>query len=124
MIRFLVPMASGFAAYAAMLIVSQRLLAGDPDYSTAIRIALSLAPMAPAAFLCWTIVRSIGRLDEMQRKLQLEALALAFAGTALITFGYGFLEGVGLPKLSMFIVWPLMATLWVIGVLVGRVRYG
>ena len=59
----------------------------------------------------------------MQRKLQLEALAMAFAGTALITFGYGFLEGAGLPKLSMFVVWPIMAALWVIGVTVGRWRY-
>jgi hypothetical protein len=63
-------------------------------------------------------------MDELQRKLQFEALALAFAGTALLTFGYGFLEGVGLPRLSMFVVWPLMAALWVVGVFIGRVRYG
>jgi hypothetical protein len=69
------------------------------------------------------VFRSIRHLDEMQRKLQFEAIALAFVGTALITFGYGFLEDEGFPKLTMFVVWPLMATLWVIGVMLGRLRF-
>ena len=59
----------------------------------------------------------------MQRKLQFEALALAFAGTALITFSYGFLEGAGFPRISMFAVWPLMAAIWFIGVMIGRLRF-
>jgi len=119
---FLVRMLIGLAAYAATLVVSQKMLANHLD-SVAARVLLSLAPMLPAIFICFVIVRSIAELDEMQRKVQFEALALAFAGTALITFGYGFLEGAGLPKLSMFAVWPVMASLWVGGVIFGNVRY-
>lgn len=121
--RWLGPLTIGLIAYVAMLILSQRLLAGGTA-SEPMRILLSLAPMLPSVFICAVIIRTIRRMDELQRKLQFEALALAFAGTALATFGYGFLEGVGLPRLSMFVVWPLMATLWVVGVLIGRVRYG
>ncbi|WP_323019800.1 hypothetical protein [Pararhodobacter sp.] len=113
----------GLCAYVGMLGLSQRLLAGDTA-GEGMQILLSLAPMLPAIFLCVVIIRMIRRMDEMQRKLQVEALALAFAGTALLTFGYGFLEGVGLPRLSMFAVWPVMAGLWVVGVLVGRFRLG
>lgn len=113
----------GLAAYVASLFGLQFLLVGWVEDDTA-RIAVSLVPMLPAIFLCGVIVRAIRDMDELQRKVQFEALALAFAGTALITFGYGFLEGAGLPRLSMFIVWPVMATLWVVGVLLGRVRYG
>ena len=113
----------GLAAYVAALFGLQLLLVGWVEDDTA-RIAVSLVPMLPAIFLCGVIVRAIRDMDELQRKVQFEALALAFAGTALITFGYGFLEGAGLPRLSMFIVWPVMATLWVVGVLLGRVRYG
>lgn len=113
----------GLCAYVGMLGLSQRLLAGDTA-GEGMQILLSLAPMLPAVFLCVVIIRMIRRMDEMQRKLQVEALALAFAGTALLTFGYGFLEGVGLPRLSMFAVWPVMAGLWVVGVLVGRFRLG
>lgn len=120
--KYLGLMLAGLAAYMLTLFLAQRLLAGgvEPDW---LRILLSIAPMLPAAGICWIVFRSIARLDEMQRKLQLEALSLAFAGMALITFGYGFLEGVGLPRLSMFVVWPLMAVLWVAGLVVGRIRY-
>jgi hypothetical protein len=120
--RLVVLMLIGFAAYTATLVVSQQLLGHHFDSFTA-RVLLSLAPMLPAVFICGVIIRSIAELDEMQRKVQFEALALAFAGTALITFGYGFLEGTGLPKLSMFAVWPVMGSLWLGGVAFGNVRY-
>jgi hypothetical protein len=113
----------GFAMYAAALTLSQMLLSTTVD-TTVTRVLLSLAPMLPAIFICGVIVKALRKMDEMQRKLQFEALAMAFAGTALITFGYGFLEGAGLPRLSMFVVWPVMAALWVVGVVLGRVRYG
>ncbi|KJZ25699.1 hypothetical protein [Tritonibacter mobilis] len=90
----------------------------------AIEVLLSVLPMLPALFICGVVVTGIRDMDELQRKVQFEALALAFAGTALITFTYGFLEGAGFPKLSMFVVWPLMAGLWVVGVMMGRLRYG
>lgn len=120
--RGLLSFLAGLAAYAAILILSQKLLAAGVESRT-VRILLSLSPMLPALFICATVVRCIRQLDEMQRKLQFEALAFAFAGTALITFGYGFLEGTGLPRLSMFVVWPLMGTIWFIGVMLGRLRF-
>lgn len=122
MISNFVLMLIGFAVYAATLVVSQKLL-GHGVESLTVRTVLSLAPMLPAIFICGVIIRNIANLDELQRKVQLEALALAFAGTALLTFGYGFLEGTGLPKLSMFVVWPVMASFWVAGVVFGNVRY-
>jgi CDP-diglyceride synthetase len=107
----------------AALVVSNILLSAGITHA-AVRIMFSLSPIVPVMFICAVIVRAIGQLDELQRKLQFEALALSFAGTALITFCYGFFEGVGFPKLSMFTVWPIMATLWLIGVVLGRVRNG
>ncbi|GGB15717.1 hypothetical protein GCM10011324_27360 [Allosediminivita pacifica] len=112
----------GLAAYGALLVLSQTVLS-DGVEGQAARLLLALLPMLPALFICWVVVRSIRQLDELQRRVQLEALAVAFAGTALITFGYGFLEGVGLPRLSMFLVWPVMASFWFVGVMVGRFRF-
>ncbi len=120
--RHLVLLFVGLAAYAATLVASQMLLA-DGAESTLKLVLLSLAPMLPAIFICGVIVSSISRLDEMQRRLQFEALAMAFAGTALVAFGYGFLEGAGLPRLSMFVVWPVMGALWFVGVMIGNWRY-
>jgi hypothetical protein len=63
------------------------------------------------------------RMDELQMRIQFEALGFAFAGTAILTFSYGFLEGLGYPKLSMFMVWPILAVLWVVGLVLARRRY-
>ncbi|PKR49982.1 hypothetical protein [Thalassospira povalilytica] len=120
--RNLVLLCAGLAAYVALLVFSQIVLSNGIE-RTMIVAMISLLPMLPAIFICAVIVRTIRQMDEMQRKLQFEALAMAFAGTALITFGYGFLEGSGLPKVSMFVVWPIMAALWFIGVMIGRIRF-
>ena len=122
MIRKSLPFVLSMAAYAIVLVISLRTLSHGVE-SDLLRLLISLAPMIPAIFLCAAVVGVIRNLDEMQRRLQLEAFALAFAGTALLTFGYGFLENVGLPKLSMFAVWPVMCSLWGAGVIIGSLRY-
>ncbi|WP_176473850.1 hypothetical protein [Actibacterium ureilyticum] len=122
-LRGLFLLCAGLLAYTGALFATNALLSAGID-SKPLRILVALGPMLPAAFICGVVIHSIHNLDELQRKLQFEALALSFAGTALLTFGYGFLEGLGFPKISMFAVWPLMATLWVVGVLIGRWRFG
>lgn len=109
-------------AYMVTLVVSLRLLNGN-DRGQTMQIVVSMAPMVPAVLLCWSVVRAIRALDELQRRIQFEAFALAFAGTALLTFSYGFLENAGMPRLSMFAVWPLMCALWTLGLVIGRLRY-
>ncbi|WP_065333472.1 hypothetical protein [Tritonibacter mobilis] len=123
MLKYVSLLCLGLIAYAGVLVAAQLRLAQGVD-DGAIEVLLSVLPMLPALFICGVVVTGIRDMDELQRKVQFEALALAFAGTALITFTYGFLEGAGFPKLSMFVVWPLMAGLWVIGVMMGRLRYG
>ena len=87
------------------------------------QIALALLPTIGCVAALVVILRGIRRMDEFQRRIQFEAIAFAFAGTALGTFSYGFLETAGYPRLPMFAVWPLMATLWMIGGIVSRRRY-
>lgn len=120
--RNMIPAFLSMLAYALVLVISLRLLARGIDSRTG-AVAVSLAPMIPAIILCCSIIGVIRRLDEMQRRLQVEAFAFAFAGTALITFSYGFLENVGFPKLSAFAVWPVMCGLWIAGLVVGHLRY-
>ena len=65
------------------------------------------------------------RIEEPRIVLEaaIDTFLMAFAGTALVTFSYGFLENVGYAKLSMFAVWPLMAGFWTIGLIVANLRY-
>ncbi|MBV7380219.1 hypothetical protein [Maritimibacter dapengensis] len=122
--RMFIHLTIGLALYAGLLILSQGALDARGDFAPTVgNTALALLPMIGAAYVVVTVIATLHRLDEMQRKIQFDAFALAFLGTAVLTFGYGFLEGVGLPKLSMFVVWPIMAALWLIGTFVGRYRY-
>ena len=83
------------------------------------RLALVLTPMIALA-AAWAILRGLWRMDELQRRIQYDAIALSFLGTALITFGWGFAEGAGAPRLPAFAVWPIMGTLWGVGMIVAR----
>ncbi|MGC3494902.1 hypothetical protein ACPTG1_29935, partial [Pseudomonas aeruginosa] len=75
---------------------------------------LPLLPVPPMVALALLVIRYLRRLEEMARGIHLEALALAFVATALLTFTNGFHETTGFPKLSMFYVWALMGAVWVI----------
>ena len=113
----------------AALVVYGLLLAGSIQLLTHVDVArpwrdvIALSPMIPAAAMAWVILRELRRMDELQRRIQLEALGFSFAGTAILTFSYGFLEGLGYPRLSMFAVWPLLAVLWIVGLVLARRRY-
>lgn len=107
--------------YVVVLVLSITLLKRYPDSPW--RILLALAPMIPASFILVAFVRYLGRMDEFQRRIQLDAIGASFGGIAIITFAYGFLENVGFPRLSFFVVWPLMATLWGLGALIASRRY-
>jgi hypothetical protein len=86
------------------------------------RYYVALLPVLPAGLLIWLFIRSLARLDEGQKRIQLQAFGFAAAATALLTFGYGFLEGAGMPHLSWAYVLPLMAVLWLVGVAIFRWR--
>ncbi len=108
-------------AYLMVLVGTINVVKANPD--AAWRYYVAVLPAIPAAFTLWFFVRALARLDELQKRIQLQALGFSLAGTALLTFGYGFLEGVGLPHLNWAFVLPLMAILWGVGAAVSTVRY-
>ena len=111
-----------FALYAALLIgaaAAERAI----EPSGVVRLAINLVPMIGALTAAWAIMRGLWRMDELQRRIQFDAIAMSFLGTALLTFGWGFAEGAGVPRLQAFMVWPIMGTLWCAGLLIARHRY-
>jgi len=120
--QYLKELTATLLVYGAMLLGSIELLT-HVEVARPWRDLVALSPMLPAAATAWVILRELRRMDELQRRIQLEALGFSFAGTAILTFSYGFLEGLGYPKLSMFTVWPILAVLWVVGLVLARRRY-
>ncbi len=76
------------------------------------RSLVMLTPMIGFFLLLWAIAQQVVRSDEFLRKVHIENFALAAAITAGLSFTYGFLETIGYPKLSMFLVWGVMGLTW------------
>jgi hypothetical protein len=73
------------------------------------------------------IVASVLRmkhLDELQRRIQLESIAAAFAvGTAVVT-GWGYFEHAGAPRFDWGLwIWPFFVFVWLAALYATRRRY-
>jgi hypothetical protein len=87
-------------------------------------VPVALLPMVPAAFVPFMILGKLRSVDELQRKIVLEAIAFAFVAGVLVSLGYGFLQAfAGAPDINWVWVWPLFGACLFIGILIGRRRY-
>ena len=91
----------------------------DPPW----QVALASAHVLAAAYVVYTFARFFVRMDELQKRMQNEAITFALAGTALLTLAYGYLESLGFPKLGWVFVFPLMLALWFAGMSLAERRY-
>ena len=87
------------------------------------RFPVAVTPMAPFVYAIASYVRYLRMVDELQQRIQLEALAIAFGATAAFTFCYGFLEHVGLPHINWWFVWPVMGISWILASMYAERRY-
>jgi len=108
-------------AYMMFLVGSVTVLRANPDADW--RYIVAVVPVLPAALVVFFFVRQLARTDELQKRIQTEAFAFSLGATALLTFTYGFLEGVGLPHLNWTFILPLIAVLWGIGTAIFTFRY-
>jgi hypothetical protein len=108
------------AAYVIVVLASVRLVGG---LEQPIKTLVALAPLVPAALALVAYLRFLSRMDELGRRIQLEALAFGFGAAGMLTFAYGFLENAGFPQLSYIWVFPLMIALWGIGGAIASYRY-
>jgi hypothetical protein len=89
-------------------------------------LAVALLPVPALAWLIHWIVRGIRTLDELEKRIQLEALALAFPAALVIVFTAGLLDLAGfhgegnwdLPRLL-----PLLLLPYWLGMFLARRRY-
>jgi hypothetical protein len=119
--RYVVEFTAAMTAYVVVLFGTVLVLNGYPE--AAWRYFVAVLPVLPAVLLIWVVQRSVARMDELQRRVQLEGMVFACVGTGILTFTYGFLEGVGLPHLNWVWILPLMFALWGIGSAIRGRRY-
>ena len=108
-------------AYLMILVGSVITVTANPDVDW--KYVVAALPVVPAGIVVWLTVRALSRLDEVQKRMQMQAIGFALASTALITFGYGFLEGAGMPHLNWTWVLPLITALWGVGLGALALKY-
>jgi len=119
--RYLLEFGGSMAAYSALVPLSMRILHGHER--TALGYVIAFLPIIPSIFALLAFLRFFRGLDELQRRIQLEAVAFSFLGTCFITLTWAFQQNAGLPRFDVSWVAPLLIALWGIGLGIAKRRY-
>ena len=117
MVAATVLLVSVIAAYAALETLS---------LARPLRLAVAAVPLAAFGWFIATEVRAIRRSDELQQRIQLEALAVAYPAAIMLVYALGLLEraGVSVPGFrDLRDVWPLTIVPYFVGIALARRRY-
>ena len=104
----------GLSILIYMVVLVGSITIAKPMENGWLRTLIVLTPTIPAFGAFWAIIRHFRRMDEYMRVWILEIIALAGGITAFFSFSYGFLEGLGYPKLSGFIVYGIFMGSWLV----------
>lgn len=110
------------ASIAFLLIIEGviRYIGDHPDNSAP---WIAAAPIVGLMLLLVLAMRSLQRMDELARKIHVEAMAFAFLCSLFILCSAGFLALAGVMTLSLDWIAPTMAVCWNVGVVIAVVRY-
>jgi hypothetical protein len=101
-------------------------LESNTAWSPALRIALAILPVPVFGWFLWTFVQSVRAADELERRIQLEALAVAFPLGLLLLTSLGLVQRaveLDFQNWSYNHVWPMFALFYIAGLTVARRRY-
>ena len=115
----------GFALWGAVYITA-RLLLEVETLGWGTRATIALVPVPLFAWVLWSVSQGITQMDELERRIQLEALAFAFPLTLLMLMTLGLLElavGLNPNDWSYRHVWPFVFLFYFVGVFLARRRY-
>ena len=95
----------------------------DQNLSQSQQLWIALLPTLGWAALVISIGMAIASLDELQRRIQIEAIAIAFAVTAIFVGGYAVFQFAGLADVNVGIVLLVMSFAWLMGKLWTMWKY-
>jgi len=118
-------MALAGVAYMALVMVGVYVVRHDepPQWAAAL---LALAPLAPVSFMLRAYLRFFARVDELQRRIQSEAMLIAALVVGFACLTYGFLESFAdFPAIPGALLWvlPAMIMVWGFAQVFVRRRY-
>jgi len=114
-------MTAALLVYGGLLVLTLLVIGENPDAWW--RFAVALIPVLPFAYGAFAVLQYVRDVDELKRQITVETLALAFAGSSIVTFAVGFLQIAGAPAINCTFVWMVMGACWVLAGLVAGRRF-
>lgn len=119
--RYRVRFTAAMAAYVVVIVIAVPSIRYVD--SVWLKALLALLPMAPIGFAVRELVLVTRAMDELQRRIQFEAVAVASLLTCFLTLAWGLLEKAGLPALPAVMVTPIFCGIYGMTVLFVAHRY-
>ncbi|XBQ16415.1 MAG: hypothetical protein ABL308_00715 [Oceanicaulis sp.] len=110
--RYALTFSLAMIAYGVM-VVGAPLLDDAMDLPDPARLVLALAPVVPALFGMREFLVYHRSMDEVQARIQSEAILIAAGVVAFASFGWGFVElWMDAPRIPILWVLPALAAVW------------
>jgi hypothetical protein len=97
-----------------------------PNLAVTVRVLIALVPVPVFIWFLWTWMKGLTEMDELQRRIELEALAFAFPIAVILLMTLGLME-LAIPlnpdDWSYRHVWALMPALYFAGLWRAKRRY-
>jgi uncharacterized membrane protein YjjB (DUF3815 family) len=107
-----------------VLIFAGTALVSKPPRPDLSHLAAAIVPLVPLFFALSETFRAVRAMDELQRRINVEALLLSLLGTIAIVLGVGLLQFIaGIPLFGVFWLWLPICGLYALGVYLGQRRY-
>jgi hypothetical protein len=90
------------------------------------RVMVALLPVPVFVWFLWAVTQWMKRSDELERRIQLEALSIAFPLTVLLIMTLGLLQlaiELSMDDWSYRHLWPIIYVFYFIGLMRARKRY-
>jgi len=94
--------------------------------STAARVAIALLPTPFFIYYLWTWMKGVSEMDELQRRIELEALGFAFPAAVVFLMTIGLLDlavTLNPDDWSLHHVWLMLPLLYYVGLFRAKRRY-
>ena len=94
--------------------------------SPAARIAIALLPTPFFVYYLWTWMKGVGEMDELERRIELEALGFAFPAAVVMLMTLGLLDaaiGLNPDDFSLRHIWAMMPIFYYAGLWRAKRRY-
>jgi len=111
----------GFGAFIIVLVLALLLMSKLQNGFW--RYVIMLIPIFPVIYIGFSIARAVSEMDELQRRIQLEAIAFSLANTSLLTFFLGLMQINTGTQIDLTWVLPIAAIFWGVGIFIAGRRY-